>query len=713
MKITFIALVSMIICSNLFAQSSPWCESAEHLQEMLAKYPELADRFERSRQQMMQYRASGQKQGRALVTIPVVVHVVHDGDSVGGSENISAAQIMSQIDALNRDYRNQNPGLSGIPSVFRALAADFEIEFCLASRDPSGNPTSGIERIHGGRVTWDRTHAEQFKPSTIWNSDHYLNIWTMRLGGTNANTLGYSQFPGFPDSTDGVVIDYTAFGTTGSVISHYDQGKTTTHEIGHWLGIYHIWGDDTGSCAGDDFVFDTPVQASENFGCPAFPHVSCNNGPNGEMFMNYMDYTNDDCSGMFTAGQKDVADATFANYRQAILSSPGCTPTTVNQLDMAITQLIFPTAQICTDVFVPVIRVRNNGSATITSMLINYQVDGAGLNQPSWSGSIPSLAFEYISLPELSLPPGQHSISIFLSAPNGGFDENPNNETVSVNFNIAGSGAGSAIPAEEGFESGALPAGWQIENPNSDRSWSISNSAGSDGTAASALFDNFSGTASSNGRGKRDGLVTPEFDFRAGMTPYVSFNVAYARKSTASRDSLIVYYSLDCGSGWSRMWGKGGSVLMTAAEKLTEAFVPSANEWRREGFSAHYLINQSRVKFKIENYSDFGNNIYVDEFKVDFTPVGISHDDFRHAMEVNVVPNPAAGRFSLVIKSEKTDDFKVSLINASGQEILRYAVMRSNYCEKNIDISGLPDGLYLARVASADFIACKKIMLKR
>jgi len=705
----FLFLILLSAHSYLYAQHHRWCSSAEYLREQMLAYPHLAEKFQQA-QLPLNTQQSSDKRRRALVTIPVVVHVVHDGDSIGGSENIPDAQIQSQIDALNRYYRNQNPGLSSVPLVFRTLAADFEMEFCLASRDPDGNPTTGIERINGGRTTWSQALAEQLKPSTIWDPDKYLNIWVMRLGSTNANTLGYAQFPGFPDSTDGIVIDYTAFGTIGNLLPDFNQGKTTAHEIGHWLGLFHIWGDDNGDCGMDDGVNDTPRQASENYGCPSFPHISCSNGPNGDMFMNYMDYTDDDCSSMFTAGQKAVADFTLSNFRSSILTSDGCIPTTANQRDMAIIQLIFPTEEICSEVFVPVIQVRNHGSATITSMLVNYQADNVGLNQFQWSGSLPSYAYDYIRLPKMNKSPGAHSLSVWLSSPNGGADQNTRNDQVSINFNIVSTGTGSAVPASEDFESGTMPASWLIQNVNADRQWEITSSAGTNGSLASAWFDNFTGTAGNNPRGKRDGLITPEYDFSAPEYPYLTFSVAYARRTSASQDSLIVYYSLDCGSSWRRLWAKGGSALATAAERASP-FVPQPGDWQEVTVWANLLAGQSKVKFMFENYSDFGNNIYLDEFQVRQSPVGMNDFHSDEGLSIEASPNPTDGRFTLSVRLTQPADFRVELYHISGQKTDEYWVSSSKEFICHPEPGRFSSGLYFARVVTSGYNSCKKIIV--
>jgi len=261
------------------------------------------------------------------LVIPVVVHVVYKN----ATENVSVSQIMSQIDALNRDYRKTNPDFSNAPGAFQPLGADMDITFCLASIDPNGNPTTGI--------TTTSTTVQGFSQSTEpkstatggkdnWNPNKYLNLWVCDL---SSSLLGYATFPtdlaSDPDK-DGVVIDYTYFGTIGTSTSPFDKGRTATHEVGHWLNLRHIWGD--ANC-GDDFVSDTPEQQGPNGQCPSFPKVTCSNGPNGDMFMNYMDYVDDACMVMFTTGQKQRANAAIASFRPGLATSGGCV-TAINEV---------------------------------------------------------------------------------------------------------------------------------------------------------------------------------------------------------------------------------------------------------------------------------------------------------------------------------------------------------------------------------------------
>ena len=232
------------------------------------------------------------------VTIPVVVHVVYNT----AAENISMAQIRSQIAALNKDYNATNPDKSKTPAVWAGLVSDTLIQFKLAAKDPNGKKTSGVTRTKTDETGFSADDGVKSKTTggaNAWPSSKYLNIWVCTLAG---GLLGYAQFPGGPAKTDGVVCLNTAFGTTGTATAPFNLGRTLTHEVGHWLNLRHIWGD-TEDCTGSDLVDDTPNAAGPNFGKPTFPHVTCTNGPNGDMFVNYMDYVDDAAMVMFTSGQ--------------------------------------------------------------------------------------------------------------------------------------------------------------------------------------------------------------------------------------------------------------------------------------------------------------------------------------------------------------------------------------------------------------------------
>ncbi len=293
------------------------------LEYLIQQDPTILERMAQVEAQTQAYieaqRHLSQQRTSNVITIPVVVHIVYRTSA----ENLSDAQVQSQIAVLNEDFRRLNANAANTPSLFQSVAADAEIQFCLATRDPLGNSTNGITRTQTTKTSFS-VYTDDVKYSSqggkdAWPTDQYLNIWVCNLG---SNILGYAQFPnGGPSATDGVVIDYRYFGRGGSAQAPFNGGRTATHEVGHWLNLRHIWGD---AQCGDDYVNDTPVQQGPNYGCPTFPKPSCSN--TSDMFMNYMDYTDDACMNLFTQGQKTRMRAVLApnGFRAGLLTSQGC-----------------------------------------------------------------------------------------------------------------------------------------------------------------------------------------------------------------------------------------------------------------------------------------------------------------------------------------------------------------------------------------------------
>ncbi len=256
---------------------------------LLEKHPLFRARQFRLEQETARRRARAFKAAELpLVTIKAVVHVVYKEPG----QNVSDAQITSQLKALTRDFRAKNPDRSKVPTAWKGLVTDSRIQFELhkVTRTQTTRSSFGtdddVKRASSGGIA-------------PLNPKKYLNIWVCALGG---GLLGYAQFPGGPTSTDGVVINYRALGSVGTAEAPFNKGRTATHEVGHYFNLRHIWGD-TEDCSGSDFVADTPNSAGPNYGTPAFPVITCNNGPNGDMFMNYMDYVDDKAMFLFTTQQ--------------------------------------------------------------------------------------------------------------------------------------------------------------------------------------------------------------------------------------------------------------------------------------------------------------------------------------------------------------------------------------------------------------------------
>jgi len=262
-----------------------------------------------------------------VIIVPVVIHVLYNTTA----QNISDAQIISQLKSLNNDYRKLNTDAVNVPAAFAKVAADTKITFCIAKIDAFGKPTTGIVRKYTSAQSWSADDGMKFSAQggdNAWDAKRYLNIWVCNLFG---RSLGYSSLPGSQPEKDGVVIQYSAFGMLGAVTAPFNKGRTATHEIGHWLGLKHLWGD--ANCGNDD-IADTPPQQNYNNGCPVFPHItSCSINGNGDMFMNFMDFTDDGCMNMFTAGQAIKMRSMFAAGapRNTFLNSIVCDSNSVQR----------------------------------------------------------------------------------------------------------------------------------------------------------------------------------------------------------------------------------------------------------------------------------------------------------------------------------------------------------------------------------------------
>ena len=296
--------------------------------------------FEDALQRKIQVMRSKGIAGRTMagvVSIPIIVHIVHNGEAVGTGTNLSKAQVQAQIDVLNEDFRRK-PGTPGYNTS--PVGADVEIEFCLSPVDENGVAMAepGIDRINGNKADWSRDQIEnQLKPTTIWNPNLFYNIWTVKFAASDASLLGYAQFPdqtglqgipaNSPATTDGVVVRYQSFGSADKgnfpvMEAPFNKGRTLSHETGHWFGLRHIWGD--GVCA-EDFVADTPAHRAPSSGCPNT--LSCNN-ITPAMVQNYMDYSNDACMNIFTLGQKDrmLAALEISPRRKSLIQANLCSP---------------------------------------------------------------------------------------------------------------------------------------------------------------------------------------------------------------------------------------------------------------------------------------------------------------------------------------------------------------------------------------------------
>lgn len=425
--------------SRLYAQQR--CATVEYqkLNRAAGKVFETDEQFEKALAEKIQARKKNQTQNLTATVpyrVPVVIHVIHNGEAEGVGRNISDAQLISQIEVLNKDFNRLNTDAVSTPAEFLGAAGNLNIEFVLAKQDPDGQPTDGIVRVDGNRDQWPISQEETFKALSYWPAEDYLNIWVIKF----QSFLGYAQFPvssglpGLEDEnnnalTDGVIIDYRVFGTIDAgpftLDDQYNRGRTTTHEVGHFFGLRHIWGDDSG-CAASDYVNDTPNQGEENYDTPTHPLADvCSPAI---MFQNYMDYTDDVSMNLFTWNQVDRMIAVLENSprRNTLLTSLGLEEPIPGTIDVELVEIKNPVEIICDQTPELQFTVANLSGEGVTSLKIIFTINSITA-EATIPFTEPFTTLAEITVSGVSLDIGENDIGIKIIGINGMTDPNPGN----------------------------------------------------------------------------------------------------------------------------------------------------------------------------------------------------------------------------------------------------------------------------------------------
>lgn len=577
--------------------------------------------------------------------VPIVVHVIHNGEPVGTGSNISDAQILSQITVLNNDYQRLNADAADTPAEFVPVAGKFPITFVMAKQDPDGNATNGIRRVKGTQSSWDISDNYALKALDYWPAEDYLNIWVTTLSN---GLLGYTQLPvsstlqGLSDSsndrlTDGVVIHYQAFGAGNgfNLQSKYNLGRTATHEAGHFFGLRHVWGDDN-SCDttnSKDFVKDTPIQNSDYNGlCPNGTQVECSVHT---MYDNYLNYTNDACMNIFTVGQVDRMDVIINNSprRASLLTSHGSQPPIQVANDLGIKSIASPGATACSGNLSPALVLHNYGTNNITSAQVQFFVNGVSAETKMFSAiSLAPNDDTSVSFSSVSVNAGvSYSFSFAILQTNGGTDGNSNNNSAGVSTQIPNS---SPLPLLEQFTtipSGKIaPAGWQVQNPDGLATWSSASLTGSN----HAMYMNFYDYENS---GSTDLLVSPVLDLTSSSIASLNFDHAYAPFSGGSTDGLRVLVTTVCDFNAApvEIYNKRGTALATAAATGNPFIPTSSSQWATTALSLNQFLGQ-KIQIAFEGVNGYGNNLYLDNVFV----TNVSNTAF--ALNDLVKPSPVS-----------------------------------------------------------------------
>lgn len=542
-----------------------------------------------------------------IYQIPVVVHVVHNGEEIGSGSNISDAQIHSQIEVLNEDFRKLNSDSVNIPSEFKSLYSDIGFEFVLAKRDANNQATTGITRIQGSETSWSLSQDEILKAHDFWPSEDYLNIWVAPLSG---GWLGWAQYPEtdlldglvapYNAETDGVVITYDAFGSitkdpTANLQSRFNRGRTTTHEVGHYFGLRHIWGD--GGCGVDDYVADTPTAEDNYFGCPSLGTASTTCGSQ-DMFMNFMDYVDDECMHMYTMGQKDRMVIVIENSprRISLTNSLGLIPP--NCEDLAVAKFITPGVGICDDVLAASIEIKNNGTCFINNTNVslfvnNLQVANQDFNFKLDVNESIELTFDAVTLTEF----GNLEFKAIIETVNGNLDGfSDNNELKIISLR--------AESTNTLFQDFSSPNSHWVVRTNQpisslDRKqsvfYSISNMA--------AVFDYY------NNENSTDAYLSPKL--AVGSSKALLFDYS----KSESLDEFAVMVSTDCGNNFLDTLFVSSNSKTVFPFSPVAYYPPGAADWNHVQVDLSTYVNQD-VIFAFNGISTGGNRILIDNINV-------------------------------------------------------------------------------------------------
>jgi PKD repeat protein len=688
-KIYLSVLLLTVIVSSLFAQTGKHCFTDEVYREEIIKHPEYLlkqKQLEEFTYNYIQANHSAQRTAQStVIIIPVVFHVIHQY----GSENIGEDQILDEINILNRDYNLLNADTINLIPAFVGMPANIGIEFRLATIDPNGNCTNGIERIPSFRTNI----ADDLAKINPWPRDKYLNIWTVaKFGPAHASAAAYSTYPATSTvATDGVISLNDYVGSIGT--SNLTNSRTLTHEIGHYLNLLHPWGNTNQpgvSCTGTDSVSDTPTTKGWSF-CPSSNFDVCIPGID-ENFQNYMDYSY--CDVMFTNGQKNrmIAALNSTIASRINLWSPGNLTATGTDGSPAV-----PCAPIA-DFFVAQDHVCLGDSAQFMSNCFNSDTVSYSWSFPSGSPSTSTLQNPNVAYAAA----GQYNATLIAYNTHGG-------DTITKNLIVTVHGPTTFTPNYfDDFETpGTFPGTGYVIN-DAGNAWTRITTTGYSGTACIKMLNYSQGQ-----QGLVDSYVTPGINTTGYNSSVLTFRMAYAQKDITKTDVLRIYVSTTCGKYWNLRRTLSGAQL-SVNPVVSGSFTPtSQSQWGLFTLSNISTINNhsdARIKFEFTSGGD--NNIYIDDINLTANPTGIEEDKIA-ALNFDVYPNPSNDRFSIVFEMPQFDKAELKITDMLGREVKTVAKeqLASGIHEYSLNAGEFSKGIYLVSLRAGETSTVKKLVI--
>jgi hypothetical protein len=653
------------------------------------------------------------KANSSVITIPTVVHIIYNHPLL----NIPDTQVIAQINSLNIDLRKLNADTTNIPSVFKQFASDTKIQLCLAQRTPDNLPTNGIIHKYSSVTTFFMAMEKYnlYGGDDAWDNTRYFNIW---VTPPISNYLGYAVFPSLNSQfTDyGISVKYSEFKRGGRIVNH---------ELGHALNLFHLWG--YPNC-GEDSVSDTPFQGYYNYGCPVFPFSSqvsnnlcpifSSNLPNGDMFMNYMDYTPSTCQNMFTIGQAQRMNATINTMLPELILSNGCQPIISLANDASIDAIYNIPPRSCQSSFNTVLKLRNRATSPLNNIQIVYSFDNSPANLYNWNGNLNSYDTSLITLPVYNLSPGVHEIMVYCKNPNTSADLNLLNDT--LKFNFVNYSTGLPLPYFEGFEGNNFPPNnCTIKNTDLGYSFQKENF-----TTAIGCTDNYCLRLDNRACIKSypeieqycvrpyDELILPNINLSSSSLPILTFQHSYNNFLNSGgvqfTDTLEVLISTDCGMSYTSLFQKQDSLLCTSYPFSGAHYFPSnTNEWRIDtiSLSSYNHIDNAMLKFRVKGYhSGYGNNIFIDDINIS-NSVGVKELDVLKSIKIR--PNPTN---KIVLFESDINGLKVEVVDMLGKQI-EVNITKYEFNKWKLDFQNVEVGAYFIKMSNNENTSIKKVIL--